>query len=53
MFQKQPSISNSTTQTIWGISATIGNLEQAKDVLLSIPLKNEKGVIVKANMKKN
>ena len=31
-------------------SATIGNLEEAKDVLLS-PLK-KKGVIVKANMKK-
>ena len=35
---------------IWGISATIGNLEEAKEVLLS-PL-NEDGVIVKANMKK-
>ncbi|HEY4875404.1 MAG TPA: ligase-associated DNA damage response DEXH box helicase [Puia sp.] len=37
--------------TIWGISATIGNLEEAKTVLLS-PLKTE-GVIVKANIKKN
>jgi ATP-dependent Lhr-like helicase len=35
---------------IWGISATIGNLEQAKEVLLS-PLKST-GVIVKAAMKK-
>lgn len=36
--------------SIWGISATIGNLEEAKDVLLS-PLKDE-GVIVKANLNK-
>lgn len=36
--------------SIWGISATIGNLEEAKDVLLS-PLK-DKGVIVKANFSK-
>ncbi|QNA43364.1 ligase-associated DNA damage response DEXH box helicase [Lacibacter sediminis] len=35
---------------IWGISATIGNLEEAKEVLLS-PL-SEEGVIVKAHMKK-
>lgn len=35
---------------IWGISATIGNLEEAKDVLLSAL--NEEGVIVKAHMKK-
>jgi len=35
---------------VWGISATIGNLDEAKEVLLS-PLK-EKGVIVKANLKK-
>ena len=35
---------------IWGISATIGNLEEAKNVLLS-PL-NRKGVIVKANIRK-
>ncbi|MEI9958129.1 MAG: DEAD/DEAH box helicase [Ferruginibacter sp.] len=35
---------------LWGISATIGNLEEAKDVLLS-PLKDE-GVIVKANLHK-
>ncbi len=36
--------------TIWGISATIGNLEEAKNVLMA-PLK-EVGVIVKANMNK-
>jgi ATP-dependent helicase Lhr and Lhr-like helicase len=38
------------TPCIWGISATIGNLEEAKDVLLS-SLKT-KGVIVKANVQK-
>src|SRR6186997_2846662 len=36
--------------TIWGISATIGNLEEASEVLLS-PLKKQ-GVMVKAEMKK-
>ncbi|MBK9938366.1 MAG: ligase-associated DNA damage response DEXH box helicase [Chitinophagaceae bacterium] len=36
--------------SIWGISATIGNLEEAKDVLLS-PLQKE-GVIIKANLQK-
>ncbi len=35
---------------IWGISATIGNMEQAKEVLLA-PLKNA-GVIVNAGMNK-
>jgi ATP-dependent helicase Lhr and Lhr-like helicase len=35
---------------VWGISATIGNLPQAKEVLLS-PL-NEEGVIVKAKLHK-
>ncbi len=35
---------------VWGISATIGNLTDAKDVLLSST--GEDGVIVKANMKK-
>lgn len=35
---------------IWGISATIGNLEEAKNVLLS-SLKDE-GLIVKANLNK-
>ncbi|MES2849706.1 MAG: ligase-associated DNA damage response DEXH box helicase [Bacteroidota bacterium] len=46
----QLSIINSTPR-VWGISATIGNLEQAKEVLLS-PIKQE-GVIVKADIKKN
>ncbi|HEU5165509.1 MAG TPA: helicase-related protein, partial [Chitinophagaceae bacterium] len=36
--------------TVWGISATIGNLEEASEVLLS-PLKKN-GVMVKAEMKK-
>lgn len=39
------------TVSIWGISATIGNLEQAQQVLLS-PL-NKKGLLVKAKLKKN
>jgi ATP-dependent Lhr-like helicase len=37
--------------SIWGISATIGNLEQAKQVLLA-PLKNVHGELVKANIPK-
>jgi ATP-dependent Lhr-like helicase len=45
----QSSISNSKL-SIWGISATIGNLEEAKDVLLS-PL-NSKGIIVRAKLNK-
>jgi ATP-dependent Lhr-like helicase len=36
--------------SLWGISATIGNLDQAKEVLLS-PLQ-QKGVIVKAKLNK-
>ena len=36
--------------SVWGISATIGNLEQAKDVLLQ-PTGTE-GVIVRANLQK-
>jgi ATP-dependent helicase Lhr and Lhr-like helicase len=36
--------------SVWGTSATIGNLEEAKDVLLS-PI-NQKGIIVKANIQK-
>jgi ATP-dependent helicase Lhr and Lhr-like helicase len=39
-----------TTPSIWGISATIGNLEEAKEVLLAT-LKRP-GVIVKAQLKK-
>ncbi|MEO5591397.1 MAG: ligase-associated DNA damage response DEXH box helicase [Chitinophagaceae bacterium] len=42
---------NSSLLAVWGISATIGNLEQAKDVLLAPVKKN--GIIVKANIKKN
>ncbi|MEO6229696.1 MAG: ligase-associated DNA damage response DEXH box helicase [Ferruginibacter sp.] len=37
--------------SIWGISATIGNLEQAKEVLLA-PLKLE-GIIVRADIRKD
>lgn len=40
-----------TQSSIWGISATIGNLEEAKEVLLA-PLKQQ-GVIVKASLDKN
>ena len=36
--------------SVWGISATIGNLEEAKDVLMS-SLKTE-GIIIKANVNK-
>ena len=36
--------------SIWGISATIGNLEEAKDVLLS-PLKKD-GIIIVADLQK-
>jgi ATP-dependent Lhr-like helicase len=43
-------IASSERCLVWGISATIGNLEEAKEVLLS-PLKQE-GVIVKATIKK-
>ncbi len=35
---------------LWGISATIGNLEEAKDVLLS-PVR-QTGIIIKANIQK-
>ena len=42
--------------SLWGISATIGNLDEAKEVLLS-PLRasypNKNSVIVKAKLKKN
>jgi len=41
---------NDYRPSIWGISATIGNLDEAKDVLMS-PLQKT-GVIVKANMDK-
>ena len=36
--------------SVWGISATIGNLDEAKDVLLS-PLKKS-GIIIRANIQK-
>ncbi len=41
--------------SLWGISATIGNLEQAKEVLLSSLSRsgNTGGIIVKAAIKKN
>ncbi|MGZ8552951.1 MAG: ligase-associated DNA damage response DEXH box helicase, partial [Chitinophagaceae bacterium] len=38
------------TLSLWGISATIGNLEEAKDVLLA-PLKKQ-GIIIRAEIKK-
>lgn len=37
--------------SIWGISATIGNLEEALDVLLG-PYQDNRPVIIKANVKK-
>lgn len=43
--------SESRRLQVWGISATIGNLEQAKEVLLA-PLKTP-GVIVRAQIRKN
>lgn len=59
VLNKQYAISNKQGQElpiancqlcIWGISATIGNLEQAKEVLLS-PL-DTKGIIVRSQMRK-
>lgn len=47
---KKPQTENNQL-LIWGISATIGNLEQSKDVLLSSL--GVEGVIVRANIKKN
>jgi ATP-dependent Lhr-like helicase len=47
--QQQNNSSNSNI-SVWGISATIGNLEEAKNVLLA-PLKKE-GIIVKALLNK-
>ncbi|HVK98077.1 MAG TPA: ligase-associated DNA damage response DEXH box helicase [Flavisolibacter sp.] len=48
-------LTNNNQLCVWGISATIGNLEQAKEVLLH-PLKqlteSYSGVIVKANLNK-
>ncbi len=53
---KKTSSKNTGSLSIWGISATIGNLAQAKDVLL-FPLKllapnNPEPVIIKANVNK-
>jgi ATP-dependent Lhr-like helicase len=46
---------NRSTLCTWGISATIGNLEQAKDVLLRPLFGDEKtkGIIVTADIRKN
>jgi ATP-dependent helicase Lhr and Lhr-like helicase len=49
--ESTPLTTHDSPLTLWGISATIGNLEQAKEVLLS-PIKKE-GVIVKAVINKN
>jgi ATP-dependent Lhr-like helicase len=60
--KQQQTYPNVVPCTIWGISATIGNLEQAKDVLLSplempftdegLKIDVEKGEIVSANINK-
>jgi ATP-dependent Lhr-like helicase len=53
---KPSSIVHPSLISLWGISATIGNLEEAKEVLLS-SLKakglEKNGVIIKAKLKKN
>ncbi len=46
---QQPRVTNKPL--VWGISATIGNLVEAKEVLLS-PI-SKKGLIVNANLNKN
>lgn len=46
----EASAPNNKSFCLWGISATIGNLDQAKEVLLS-PIEKP-GVIVKANIRK-
>ncbi|CAN5316749.1 ligase-associated DNA damage response DEXH box helicase [soil metagenome] len=46
----KPQITNSKL-SVWGISATIGNLEEAREVLLA-PVQRENTVIVKANLDK-
>lgn len=52
---RQPSSTNDQL-SLWGISATIGNLEQAKEVLLSplsmLPKNDRRDVIIKAHLKK-
>jgi ATP-dependent Lhr-like helicase len=50
----KPQTSNPSTLSLWGISATIGNLEQAMEVLL-YPLtsrNDKKGIIVRARLQK-
>ncbi|MBN8787138.1 MAG: ligase-associated DNA damage response DEXH box helicase [Terrimonas sp.] len=46
-------IHNRSRLQVWGISATIGNLEAAGEVLLSSLDENKKAVIVKAALKKS
>jgi ATP-dependent Lhr-like helicase len=41
-----------TSTSIWGISATIGNIEQAKDVLMGNFKTDNNGVLIKSNIKK-
>ncbi|MBO9657791.1 MAG: DEAD/DEAH box helicase, partial [Chitinophagaceae bacterium] len=48
--KKQSQKNDGSSLRLWGISATIGNLEQAKEVLLSNIRKE--GVIVRANLEK-
>ena len=49
---KDPKLKTHNSQlSLWGISATIGNLEQAKEVLLAT-IGNNETVIVKANLSK-
>lgn len=38
---------------IWGISATIGNLQEARDVLLGVSSSNNNSVVIKADIEKN
>jgi ATP-dependent helicase Lhr and Lhr-like helicase len=49
--QSQPQALSVAEVQLWGISATIGNLDQAKEVLLA-PIKSE-GVIIKAKLRKD
>jgi ATP-dependent helicase Lhr and Lhr-like helicase len=48
-----PFTSHHSPLTLWGISATIGNLNEALDVLLKPLQLNEEGIIVRASLKKN
>jgi ATP-dependent Lhr-like helicase len=52
----QPKTGDNTshqTLKIWGISATIGNLEEAAEVLLGVNFPKEQQKMVKADIKKN